>query len=100
MLLPCWFLHFFPIFFSHKFGKKVTYLNYLSDLREHLKYDQLNIPQEVVRYVASFKYFVSRLLRYSCVMFTVFQAESDPISSVIESLIYLDWFYSKICIAV
>ncbi|XP_042690910.1 rho GTPase-activating protein 8 isoform X3 [Centrocercus urophasianus] len=34
---------------SHKFGKKVTYLNYLSDLREHLKYDQLNIPQEVIR---------------------------------------------------
>ncbi|XP_042745772.1 rho GTPase-activating protein 8 isoform X2 [Lagopus leucura] len=35
---------------SHKFGKKVTYLNYLSDLREHLKYDQLNIPQEVIRH--------------------------------------------------
>ncbi|GAB0177257.1 rho GTPase-activating protein 8 [Grus japonensis] len=34
---------------SHKFGKKITYLNYLSDLREHLKYDQLNIPQEVIR---------------------------------------------------
>ncbi|XP_069484263.1 rho GTPase-activating protein 8 isoform X2 [Ambystoma mexicanum] len=32
---------------SHKFGKKVSYLNYLSDLRDHLKYDQLNIPQEV-----------------------------------------------------
>ncbi|XP_062448410.1 rho GTPase-activating protein 8 isoform X2 [Rhea pennata] len=35
---------------SHKFGKKVTYLNYLSDLRDHLKYDQLNIPQEVIRH--------------------------------------------------
>ncbi|XP_037244965.1 rho GTPase-activating protein 8 isoform X2 [Falco rusticolus] len=35
---------------SHKFGKKITYLNYLSDLREHLKYDQLNIPQEVIRH--------------------------------------------------
>ncbi|KFP66605.1 Rho GTPase-activating protein 8, partial [Cariama cristata] len=35
---------------SHKFGKKVTYLNYLSDLKEHLKYDQLNIPQEVIRH--------------------------------------------------
>ncbi|NWJ07765.1 RHG08 protein, partial [Crypturellus undulatus] len=35
---------------SHKFGKKVTYLNYLSELREHLKYDQLNIPQEVIRH--------------------------------------------------
>ncbi|KAK1204233.1 RHG08 protein, partial [Pygoscelis papua] len=44
---------------SHKFGKKITYLNYLSDLREHLKYDQLNIPQEVIRYVASLKYVVS-----------------------------------------
>ncbi|XP_068513658.1 rho GTPase-activating protein 8 isoform X5 [Anas acuta] len=33
---------------SHKFGKKIIYLNYLSDLREHLKYDQLNIPQEVI----------------------------------------------------
>ncbi|NXX91707.1 RHG08 protein, partial [Centropus bengalensis] len=36
--------------FLHKFGKKITYLNYLSDLREHLKYDQLNIPQEVIRH--------------------------------------------------
>ncbi|KAB0350777.1 hypothetical protein FD754_015634 [Muntiacus muntjak] len=35
---------------SHKFGKKVTYFNYLSELREHLKYDQLSIPQEVLRY--------------------------------------------------
>ncbi|NXV72226.1 RHG08 protein, partial [Atlantisia rogersi] len=35
---------------SHKFGKKITYLNHLSDLREHLKYDQLNIPQEVIRH--------------------------------------------------
>lgn len=58
MFFPCWFLYFFVIllfFFSHKFGKKITYLNYLSDLREHLKYDQLNIPQEVIRYVASLK---------------------------------------------
>ncbi|XP_025906139.1 rho GTPase-activating protein 8 [Nothoprocta perdicaria] len=35
---------------SHKFGKKVIYLNYLSELREHLKYDQLSIPQEVIRH--------------------------------------------------
>ncbi|XP_072862713.1 rho GTPase-activating protein 8 isoform X3 [Chlorocebus sabaeus] len=35
---------------SHKFGKKVTYFNYLSELREHLKYDQLMIPPEVLRY--------------------------------------------------
>ncbi|KAL4678486.1 hypothetical protein H8957_008117 [Semnopithecus entellus] len=35
---------------SHKFGKKVTYFNYLSELHEHLKYDQLIIPPEVLRY--------------------------------------------------
>ncbi|XP_007506027.1 rho GTPase-activating protein 8 isoform X1 [Monodelphis domestica] len=35
---------------SHKFGKKVTYFNYLSELREHLKYDQLMIPPEVIRH--------------------------------------------------
>uniref|UniRef100_A0A2K5LN94 Rho GTPase activating protein 8 n=1 Tax=Cercocebus atys TaxID=9531 RepID=A0A2K5LN94_CERAT len=35
---------------SHKFGKKVIYFNYLSELHEHLKYDQLIIPPEVLRY--------------------------------------------------
>ncbi|XP_037700965.1 rho GTPase-activating protein 8 [Choloepus didactylus] len=35
---------------SHKFGKKVTYFNSLSELREHLKSDQLIIPPEVIRY--------------------------------------------------
>ncbi|NXB78524.1 RHG08 protein, partial [Donacobius atricapilla] len=35
---------------SHKFGKKITYLNYLADLGQHLKYDQLNIPPEVIRH--------------------------------------------------
>ncbi|XP_034296229.1 rho GTPase-activating protein 8 [Pantherophis guttatus] len=35
---------------SHKFGKKVIYLNYLSDLRDHLKYEHLNIPEEVIRH--------------------------------------------------
>lgn len=35
---------------SHKFGKKVIYLNGLSELREHLKYDQLIVPPEVLRY--------------------------------------------------
>ncbi|XP_057599309.1 rho GTPase-activating protein 8 [Hippopotamus amphibius kiboko] len=35
---------------SHKFGKKVTYFNSLNELREHLKYDQLSIPPEVLRY--------------------------------------------------
>ncbi|KAM4881324.1 rho GTPase-activating protein 8 [Thomomys bottae] len=35
---------------SHKFGKKVTYFNRLSELREHLQCDQLPIPPEVLRY--------------------------------------------------
>ncbi|KAM6437467.1 rho GTPase-activating protein 8-like isoform 1-T2 [Liasis olivaceus] len=35
---------------SHKFGKKVIYLNHLSDLRDHLKYERLSIPEEVVRH--------------------------------------------------
>lgn len=46
-------------FLSHKFGKKITYLNYLADLGQHLKYDQLNIPQEVIRYVANLIYIAS-----------------------------------------
>lgn len=46
-----WQPHCFPslLLFSHKFGKKVTYFNYLSELREHVKCDQLAIPPEVVR---------------------------------------------------
>ncbi|XP_041071766.1 rho GTPase-activating protein 8-like isoform X2 [Carcharodon carcharias] len=35
---------------NHKFGKKVIYVNYLSELREHLNYDQLIIPSEVIQY--------------------------------------------------
>ncbi|KAJ8245578.1 hypothetical protein GJAV_G00272260 [Gymnothorax javanicus] len=35
---------------SHKFGKKLTYVNYLGELREHLNYDQLIIPPEVLRH--------------------------------------------------
>ncbi|XP_053318692.1 rho GTPase-activating protein 8 isoform X2 [Spea bombifrons] len=35
---------------SHKFGKKVLYMNYLSDLREHLKFNRLVIPQEVLQH--------------------------------------------------
>lgn len=60
-ILLCGFLLvcFFGVFFSHKFGKKITYLNYLADLGQHLKYDQLNIPQEVIRYVANFIYIAS-----------------------------------------
>ncbi|KAM5289170.1 rho GTPase-activating protein 8 [Ctenodactylus gundi] len=35
---------------SHKFGKKVTYFSYLSELHEHLQCDQLPIPPEVLRH--------------------------------------------------
>uniref|UniRef100_A0A8C0XJA1 Rho GTPase-activating protein 8 n=1 Tax=Castor canadensis TaxID=51338 RepID=A0A8C0XJA1_CASCN len=35
---------------SHKFGKKVTYFSYLSELHEHLQWDQLLIPPEVLQY--------------------------------------------------
>ncbi|XP_041636773.1 rho GTPase-activating protein 8-like [Cheilinus undulatus] len=35
---------------SHKFGKKLTYVNYLAELREHLNYEQLVIPADVVRH--------------------------------------------------
>uniref|UniRef100_A0AAX7SUP9 Rho GTPase activating protein 8 n=1 Tax=Astatotilapia calliptera TaxID=8154 RepID=A0AAX7SUP9_ASTCA len=36
---------------SHKFGRKLTYVNYLAELREHLNYEQLFIPPEVLRSV-------------------------------------------------
>ncbi|MGH0169791.1 UNVERIFIED_CONTAM: hypothetical protein FKN15_017798 [Acipenser sinensis] len=45
---------------SHKFGKKVTYVNYLSELRDHLNYDQLPQRQKsrssstVVKYTVSY----------------------------------------------
>ncbi|XP_031158364.1 rho GTPase-activating protein 8-like [Sander lucioperca] len=35
---------------SHKFGKKLTYVNYLSELGEHLNYEQLIIPPDVLRH--------------------------------------------------
>lgn len=34
---------------SHKFGKKLTYVNYLAELRDHLSWDQLIIPPDVLR---------------------------------------------------
>lgn len=37
-------------FFSHKFGKKLTYVNYLTELREYLNYEQLIVPPDVLRY--------------------------------------------------
>nr|XP_060515440.1 rho GTPase-activating protein 8 [Panthera onca] len=38
---------------SHKFGRKVIYFNYLSELREHLKHGQLIVPPEVLRHPRS-----------------------------------------------
>uniref|UniRef100_UPI00358F0D72 rho GTPase-activating protein 1-like isoform X1 n=2 Tax=Myxine glutinosa TaxID=7769 RepID=UPI00358F0D72 len=38
---------FFKPFISHKFGKKVMYVNYLSELHKHLDYEQLVIPDQV-----------------------------------------------------
>ncbi|XP_060759083.1 rho GTPase-activating protein 8-like isoform X2 [Neoarius graeffei] len=35
---------------SHKFGKKLTYVNYLAELREHVNYEQLIIPHAVLRH--------------------------------------------------
>ncbi|XP_049891897.1 rho GTPase-activating protein 8-like [Epinephelus moara] len=35
---------------SHKFGKKLTYVNYLAELKEHLNYEQLIIPPDVLRH--------------------------------------------------
>ncbi|XP_072234104.1 rho GTPase-activating protein 8-like [Leuresthes tenuis] len=35
---------------SHKFGKKLTYVNYLAELREHLNYEQLSVPADVLRH--------------------------------------------------
>uniref|UniRef100_A0A3Q3NDY4 Rho GTPase activating protein 8 n=1 Tax=Mastacembelus armatus TaxID=205130 RepID=A0A3Q3NDY4_9TELE len=35
---------------SHKFGKKLTYVNYLDELRDHLNYEQLIVPPDVLRH--------------------------------------------------
>nr|XP_046234457.1 rho GTPase-activating protein 8-like [Scatophagus argus]XP_046234458.1 rho GTPase-activating protein 8-like [Scatophagus argus] len=35
---------------SHKFGKKLTYVNYLAELRDHLNYEQLIVPADVLRH--------------------------------------------------
>uniref|UniRef100_A0A3Q3FKV7 Rho GTPase activating protein 8 n=2 Tax=Labrus bergylta TaxID=56723 RepID=A0A3Q3FKV7_9LABR len=35
---------------SHKFGKKLTYVNYLAELRDHLNYEQLVVPADVARH--------------------------------------------------
>ncbi|XP_068163552.1 rho GTPase-activating protein 8-like isoform X3 [Antennarius striatus] len=35
---------------SHKFGRKLTYVSHLEELRLHLNYEQLIVPPEVVRH--------------------------------------------------
>ncbi|XP_064605936.1 rho GTPase-activating protein 8-like isoform X2 [Liolophura sinensis] len=37
---------------SVKFGKKVRYVNYLHELKEHLHFDQLSVPPPVLKYDA------------------------------------------------
>lgn len=35
---------------SFKFGQKIFYVNYLSELSEHVKLEQLGIPRQVLKY--------------------------------------------------
>ncbi|XP_033845363.1 rho GTPase-activating protein 8-like [Periophthalmus magnuspinnatus] len=35
---------------SHKFGKKLTYVNYLAELKDYLNYEQLMIPPDVIKH--------------------------------------------------
>uniref|UniRef100_A0A8D3CSK1 Rho GTPase activating protein 8 n=1 Tax=Scophthalmus maximus TaxID=52904 RepID=A0A8D3CSK1_SCOMX len=35
---------------SHKFGKKLKYVNFLDELRDHVNYEQLVVPADVLRY--------------------------------------------------
>uniref|UniRef100_A0A3Q0RMZ0 Rho GTPase activating protein 8 n=1 Tax=Amphilophus citrinellus TaxID=61819 RepID=A0A3Q0RMZ0_AMPCI len=35
---------------SHKFGRKLTYVNYLAELQDHLNYEQFFIPPDVLRH--------------------------------------------------
>lgn len=34
---------------SFKFGQKIFYVNYLSELSEHVKLEQLGIPRQVLK---------------------------------------------------
>uniref|UniRef100_A0A3B4ATQ6 Uncharacterized protein n=1 Tax=Periophthalmus magnuspinnatus TaxID=409849 RepID=A0A3B4ATQ6_9GOBI len=38
---------------SHKFGKKLTYVNYLAELKDYLNYEQLMIPPDVINSLVS-----------------------------------------------
>ncbi|CAL9682655.1 unnamed protein product [Knipowitschia caucasica] len=35
---------------SHKFGKKLTYVNYLAELKDYLNYEHLIIPDDVIKH--------------------------------------------------
>lgn len=45
----------FKTIISPKFGRKVMYVNYLHELREHLHFDQLKVPPLVLQYDAKLK---------------------------------------------
>uniref|UniRef100_A0A3P9H2P6 Rho GTPase activating protein 8 n=1 Tax=Oryzias latipes TaxID=8090 RepID=A0A3P9H2P6_ORYLA len=49
---------------SRKFGKKLKYVNYLDELREHLNYEQLFIPADVLRWLLRF---LPRSLESPCI---------------------------------
>ncbi|XP_029437925.1 rho GTPase-activating protein 1 isoform X1 [Rhinatrema bivittatum] len=49
MFIKTLLILFKPII-SFKFGRKIFYVNYLSDLEEHLKLEQLGIPTQVLKY--------------------------------------------------
>ena len=38
-----------PYTSSFKFGRKIFYVNYLSELSEHVKLEQLGIPRQVLK---------------------------------------------------
>lgn len=38
-----------PSIGSFKFGRKIFYVNYLSELSEHVKLEQLGIPRQVLK---------------------------------------------------
>ncbi|XP_034434521.1 rho GTPase-activating protein 8-like isoform X1 [Hippoglossus hippoglossus] len=44
------FWNIFKPLISHKFGKKLTYVNFLDELREHVNYEQLIVPPDVLRH--------------------------------------------------
>ncbi|KAG0418026.1 hypothetical protein HPB47_005175 [Ixodes persulcatus] len=40
----------FRPYISAKFGRKISYMNHLHDLKQHLHYDQLQIPEQVLEH--------------------------------------------------